>query len=89
MEKLNPFQSEIAAAVTHALQPMAQELQELKDEVTSLRHGASGEWLTVDQAAKHMGVCKATIRRRVKSGLYETRRDGGRKIMIRREDIVS
>ena len=88
MSDLTPLQAEIAQAVAHATQPLMRQLDRMELELTALRQGDVSEWMSVKDAAKHLNVGEATIRRRVREGVYETRRDGGRIIQIRRADVV-
>ena len=88
VEALSPMQAEIAFAVAHATQPLVRQLARVEQELAALRQGEVSEWMSVKEAAGYLNVCQATIRRRVSEGIYETRRDGGKIIQIRRADVV-
>lgn len=87
-DSLTALQKEIADAVAYATQPMMRQLDRMERELTALHHGDTSECLSVKEAAKHLNVGEATIRRRARDGVYETRRDGDRIIQIRRADVV-
>ncbi len=49
--------------------------------------GRLPEWLTVQEAAEYLRYESVTIRRKVRQGLFDTRRDG-KKILISRESLL-
>jgi len=46
------------------------------------------EWLTVKEAAKYLRITPDTIRRKVRAGHFDTRRDG-KNILISRECVLN
>ncbi len=49
--------------------------------------GQLPEWLTVKEAAKYLRITPDTIRRKVRAGHFDTRRDG-KNILISRESVL-
>lgn len=78
------------------------EIEEIKDIVLNLnsqvlhltkaleaqRQEQLPDWLTVKEAADYLRISPDTIRRKVKAGHFETRRDG-KNILIARDTIVT
>lgn len=49
----------------------------------------SPEWVTLDDAAAHFNVSRATIRRMITRGEVEARRFGPRLVRVRIPDVVA
>ena len=82
------FQEEIKSAVAEATRPMQAEIAGLRKLLEIALSANQAQYLSVDEAAKQLGVSAKTIRRRIQSGEFEVKRIG-QKILIPREFIHS
>ena len=67
---------------------LASQVETLTLDIKAQREGQMPEWLTVKEAAKYLRIGPATVRRKVRAGHFDTRRDG-KNILISREYLLS
>lgn len=79
--------SALQIEIAEAIKPMVREISELKEELRQLRKDTPDRLLTVQEAAKVLGVCDQTVRRRVQDGSLKSQRTG-HKIMFNKKDLV-
>ena len=73
--------------LTAAFKEMSGKVDLLTREVKALQKDALPEWLTVRQAAEHLHLTEATVRKKVSAGYFDTRRNGGKNILISRDSL--
>jgi excisionase family DNA binding protein len=66
----------IAAVIEAKLAPLESELRRMSAEVEALRRALPPQLVTLPEAARHLSVSVATVRRRVKDGSIPSRRIG-------------
>jgi len=62
-------------------------IQQLTRALEAQRRGDMPEWLTVAETAAYMRLTPDTVRRKVRAGHFDTRRDG-KNILISRETVL-
>lgn len=67
---------------------LASQVETLTQAVEAQRQEQMPEWLTVKEAAKYLRITPDTIRRKVRAGHFDTRRDG-KNILISRECVLN
>ncbi len=67
---------------------LASQVETLTQAVEAQRQDKMPEWLTVKEAAKYLRITPDTIRRKVRAGHFDTRRDG-KNILISRECVLN
>lgn len=66
----------IAAAVQAQVSPVLSELRRLTAEVEALRRALPTRMLSISEAAEHLGISVATVRRRVRDGSLPSKKLG-------------
>ncbi len=79
--------AEEIGALTREVGALKETVASLVREIEAQRRSAMPEWLTVKEAAAHLRLNADTVRRRVRNGEFETRREGGR-IRIARASVL-
>ncbi|MGH1579042.1 helix-turn-helix domain-containing protein [Planktotalea sp.] len=79
--------SEDIAEMKEIMLGLSSQVQSLTQTVEGLRQEQMPEWFTVKEAAEYLRVKPDTIRRKVRAGHFDTRREG-KNILISRECIV-
>ena len=80
--------SDDLANMNQLLLGLASEVKTLVQAVEALRQEQTPEWLTVKEAANHLRLTPDTIRRKVRTGHFDTRREG-KNILISRECVLN
>lgn len=75
------------AEIKKAMLGLVSQVQSLTQTIEGLRQEQMPEWLTVKEAAKYLRITPDTIRRKVRVGHFDTRRDG-KNILINRESLM-
>jgi len=75
------------AEIKKAMLGLASQVQSLTQTIEGLRQEQMPEWLTVKEAATYLRITPDTIRRKVRAGHFDTRRDG-KNILISRECLL-
>ena len=76
------------AKMKQLLVGITSELKTLTLTVEALRQEQTPEWLTVKEAANYLRLTPDTIRRKVRAGHFDTRREG-KNILISRESLLN
>lgn len=66
----------IAASLAAHVTPVLAELREVRAELEALRRALPPQLVSMADAAKHLGLSLATVRRRVRDGTLPSRRIG-------------
>jgi excisionase family DNA binding protein len=66
----------ITAAFATQLEPLRAELRAVRAELQALHRAVPPQLLTLQQAAKHLGLSLSTVRRRAKDGTLPVKRIG-------------
>lgn len=66
---------------------LSSQVRSLTQTVEGLRQEQMPEWLTVKEAAAYLRITADTIRRKVRAGHFDTRRDG-KNILISRNCLL-
>ena len=80
--------SDDLANMNQLLLGLASEVKTLVQAVEALRQEQTPEWLTVKEAANYLRLTPDTIRRKVRAGHFDTRREG-KNILISRECVLN
>ena len=80
--------SDDIAKTNQLLLGIASEVKTLVQAVEALRQEQTPEWLTVKEAANYLRLTPDTIRRKVRAGHFDTRREG-KNILISRECVLN
>lgn len=72
------FEDHIAALLDAKLAPLRGDVVRLTDELRRLRRSLPPQLATLKQTAELFGISVSTVKRRVASGAWPSRRDGGR-----------
>ena len=80
--------SDDLAKTNQLLLGLASEVKTLVQAVEALRQEQTPEWLTVKEAANYLRLTPDTIRRKVRAGHFDTRREG-KNILISRECVLN
>ena len=80
--------SALQQEIIEAIAPLHNEIACLRQEVKELKSAQEDDSLIpLEEAAKKLNVCKATLRRKVKSGMIPCIRPGGHKMYFHPEAI--
>ena len=75
---MSSFEDTLGAMLDAKLAPLRSDLDRVSAELTAVRRALPPQLVPLSQAAKAMGCSTKTAGRRVKSGEWPSRRDGGR-----------